>query len=619
MTRFIFKNKNRIIVISGILIASALVSLHIFDNPYLKDTFFLIASIIALLPILMQAIGSIKIKVISIDVLVSIAVIAALIIKNYEESAIVTFLFIFGSYLEQKTLNHTRSAIKSLIEMSPKKAIRINENGDHEEVDIDDLDVGDNILVKTGAQVPVDGKVISGVGYMNEASITGESMLVKKEKGDQVFSGAILENSTVRIVAEKIGEDTTFGKIIELVEEAQDSKSATEKFINSFSKYYTPLVLLLALVVYIITKDIELAITILVLGCPGALVIGVPVSNVAGIGNGAKNGILFKTSEVIKDFSKIDTVIFDKTGTITKGRPEVIDHIFYTNKESENISMLLNVERESDHPLAKAIIEKYGDHDYHEAKDTQVVEGKGIIARVLDKNVIVGNLSLMEKENIEISEKQKNDIDKYLNEAYSIILMAYDNELQSLILIRDKIKDEAKATIEALKNEGIKNLIMLSGDNQKTVDIVSEEIGLTKGYGGFLPQDKAQYVNKLIDQGHTVAFIGDGINDSPSLSLANVGISMGNGTDIAMETSDIVLMNSDIRKIQYAHKLSKKIHSNMVQNIFIAVFVVFFLLYSLLFNDWLNMSLGMLIHEASIFVVILNGMRLIRNNKNKGE
>lgn len=604
-------------VTSAILIVAALVSLHIFGNAYLKDIFFLIASIIALLPILMQAIGSIKIKVISIDVLVSIAVIAALIIKNYEESAIVTFLFIFGSYLEQKTLNHTRSAIKSLIEMSPKTAIRINGNGDHEEVDIDDLNIGDDILVKTGSQVPVDGRVSSGVGYMNEASITGESILVKKEKGDKVFSGTILENGTVRIVAEKIGEDTTFGKIIELVEEAQDSKSATEKFINSFSKYYTPLVLLLSLVVYIITKDIELAITILVLGCPGALVIGVPVSNVAGIGNGAKNGILFKTSEVIKDFSKIDTVIFDKTGTITKGHPEVIDHIFYTDEKSENISMLLSVERESDHPLAKAIIEKYGDHNYYETIDTEVVEGKGIISKVLDKRVIVGNLSLMEKENIEISDKQKKDIDKYLNQAYSIILMAYDDNLQSLILIRDKIKEEAKDTIENLKKEGINNLIMLSGDNQKTVDIVCDEIGLTNGYGGFLPQDKSNYVRKLIDNGHTVAFIGDGINDSPSLSLANVGISMGNGTDIAIETSDIVLMNSDIRKIQYAHKLSKKIHANMVQNIFIAVFVVFFLLYSLLFNDWLNMSLGMLIHEASIFVVILNGMRLIRFNNKK--
>ncbi|WP_311488247.1 heavy metal translocating P-type ATPase [uncultured Helcococcus sp.] len=617
MTRFIFKNKNKIMTISGILIALALVSIHIFDNAYLKDTFFLIASIIALLPILMQAIGSIKIKVISIDVLVSIAVLAALIIKNYEESAIVTFLFIFGSYLEQKTLNHTRSAIKSLIEMSPKTAIRINSDGDHEEVDIDDLDIGDNILVKTGSQVPVDGKVISGVGYMNEASITGESMLVKKEKDDEVFSGAILENGTVRIVAEKIGEDTTFGKIIELVEEAQDSKSATEKFINSFSKYYTPLVLLLALVVYIITKDIELAITILVLGCPGALVIGVPVSNVAGIGNGAKNGILFKTSEVIKDFSKIDTVIFDKTGTITKARPEVIDHIFYTNKESENISMLLSVERESDHPLAKAIIEKYEDHSYYETDGTEVIKGKGIIAKVLDKKVIVGNLSLIEKENIELSDKQKNYIDKYLNQAYSIILMAYDDKLQSLILIREKIKEEAKDTINILKKEGIKDLIMLSGDNQKTVDIVCDEIGLTKGYGGFLPQDKSNYVRKLINNGHTVAFIGDGINDSPSLSLANVGISMGNGTDVAIETSDIVLMNSDIRKIQYAHKLSKKIHSNMIQNIFIAVFVVFFLLYSLLFNDWLNMSLGMLIHEASIFIVILNGMRLIKFNNKK--
>lgn len=617
MSRFIFKNKNKIMVLSAILIFLALINKYIFNIDYLKDTFFLLASILGLLPVLMQAIGSIKIKIISIDVLVSIAVIAALIIKNYEESAIVTFLFIFGSYLEQKTLNNTRSAIKSLIEMSPKTAIRIKNDEEYEEVDIDDLNVGDYILVKTGSKIPVDGKIISGIGYINESSITGESNIVKKEIGKEVFSGTILENGTLKVVAEKIGEETTFGKIIELVEEAQDSKSQTEKFINIFSKYYTPLVLLLSFIVYVITKDIELSITILVLGCPGALVIGVPVSNVAGIGNGAKNGILFKTSEVIKDFSNIDTIIFDKTGTITKGHPEVIDHIFYTDKKIENISILLSIEKESDHPLAKSIVDKYHNYETYDVEETSVIQGKGIISKILDKKVLVGNISLMEKENISTSEKQRRDIDKYLNEGYSIVLMAYENKLQSLVLIRDKIKEEAKHTINILKKEGIKNLIMLSGDNQKTVDIVCENIGLTKGYGNFLPQDKSNYVRDLLEKNHTIAFVGDGINDSPSLSLANVGISMGNGTDVAIETSDIVLMNSDIRKIEYAYKLSKKIHINMIQNIFISVSVVIFLLYALLFDSWLNMSLGMLIHEASIFVVILNAMRLIKNKRRK--
>ena len=280
-------------------------------------------------PIAIQAYQALKVKVVSIDVLVTIAVTGAFLIKNFEESAIVTFLFLFGAFLEQRTLNKTRSAIKELTEMAPESALKQMENGEFEEVEIDEVDVGDILLVKTGAKVPVDGTVLTGEGHINEASITGESVPVSKKKDAQVYAGTILENGTIQIVADRVGEDTTFGKIIELVEEAQDSKSETERFIDRFSKYYTPAVLVLGIIVWLVSRDIELAITILVLGCPGALVIGVPVSNVAGIGNGARNGVLLKASEVINDFSKVDTVVFDKTGTLTIGNPKVADIEFY--------------------------------------------------------------------------------------------------------------------------------------------------------------------------------------------------------------------------------------------------------------------------------------------------
>src|SRR5690625_4525707 len=235
-----------------------------------------------------QAYQALKVKVVSIDVLVTIAVVGAVLIRNYEESAIVTFLFLFGAYLEQRTLNKTRSAIKELTELAPESAFKQMENGEFEEVDVDDVDEGDILLVKTGAKVPVDGKVLTGEGHMNEASITGESVPVSKANGSEVFAGTILENGTIQIQADRVGEDTTFGRIIELVEEAQDSKSEAERFIDRFSKYYTPAVLVIGLIVWLFTKDVELAITVLVLGCPGALVIGVPVSNVSGIGNGAR-------------------------------------------------------------------------------------------------------------------------------------------------------------------------------------------------------------------------------------------------------------------------------------------------------------------------------------------
>src|SRR5690554_2049925 len=318
MQLYILRKKNSIALISGILIATAFINKWTVGNIDIFTWLLVIASVIGTAPIAIQAYQALKVKVISIDVLVTIAVAGAFIIRNYEESAIVTFLFLFGAYLEQRTLNKTRSAIKELTEMAPESALKQMENGEFEEVEVDEVDVGDILLVKTGAKVPVDGTVLTGEGYVNEASITGESVPAGKEKDSKVFAGTILENGTIQIVADRVGEDTTFGKIIELVEEAQESKSAAERFIDRFSKYYTPAVRLLAFGVWIFTNTVALAITVLVLGCPGALVIGVPVSNVSGIGNGARNGVLLKGSEVMVDFSKVDSILFDKTGTDRK-------------------------------------------------------------------------------------------------------------------------------------------------------------------------------------------------------------------------------------------------------------------------------------------------------------
>lgn len=311
MQRFLLKHKNKIALIGGVLIALSFLVRWTIGNMFLFEILMIAASVLGAAPIAIMAFQSLRIKVVSIDVLVTIAVTGAFVIKNYEEAAIVTFLFLFGAYLEQRTLNKTRSAIKELAEMAPESALKLMENGEFEEVDVDEVDIGDVLLVRTGAKVPVDGTVVLGEGSVNEASITGESLPVAKEKGSKVFAGTILDNGTIQIVADRVGEDTTFGRIIELVEEAQDSKSQAERFIDRFSKYYTPFVLVLAFVVGLVTRNVELAITILVLGCPGALVIGVPVSNVAGIGNGARHGVLFKGSEVISDFSRLDTMVFD--------------------------------------------------------------------------------------------------------------------------------------------------------------------------------------------------------------------------------------------------------------------------------------------------------------------
>ncbi|PMB83766.1 copper-translocating P-type ATPase [Dolosicoccus paucivorans] len=612
MQRFLFENKQKITLISGVLIIIALFNHWFIGLNNVTEISFIIASIIGVLPIAFQAWGALKVKVISIDLLVTIAVIGAFIIQNFEESAIVTFLFLFGSYLEQRTLNHTRSAIKELLEMAPESALKLMDDGEFHEVDIDEVELNDTLLVKTGARIPVDGTVLNGEGHINEASITGEPDLISKEKGREVFAGTILENGTLQIIAEKVGEDTTFGKIIELVEEAQDSKSEAERFIDSFAKYYTPAVLVLAFLTWFFTRNVELAITVLVLGCPGALVIGIPVSNVAGIGNGAKNGVLLKGSEVIKDFSQADTIIFDKTGTLTIGQPEVSKALFYAEDKTNVIDLLVSVEKESDHPLAKAIVQKYSNAKTFKVDNTHLIKGGGVVAKVEEHQVVIGNMTLMEQEGIKMTSSQRQAIDELIHQGNSIVLTGIDGHLVAVMGIEDQIRPQAKEVIQALKDDGVKNLVMLSGDNQQTVDLVSQELGLTEGHGGLLPKQKSEYVQQLIDQGHTVAFVGDGVNDSPSLALAQVGIAMGGGTDVAIETSDVVLMNSNIQQLPYAVELTKATSRNMIQNIIIAVGVVGLLLYGLLFADWVNMTLGMLVHEGSILLVILNGMRLLK-------
>ncbi len=612
MQRFILSKKNQIALISGVLIIIGFVFGLGFKNESAATLAFAIASVLGIAPIAIQAYQALRVKVVSIDVLVTIAVIGAFFIQNFEESAIVTFLFLFGAYLEQRTLNKTRSAIKELTEMAPESALKQDQNGEFVEVEVDEVVVGDILLVKTGAKVPVDGTVLSGEGHINEASITGESVQVSKHKDSGVYAGTILENGTLQIVANRVGEDTTFGKIIELVEEAQDSKSEAERFIDRFSRWYTPAVLALAIIVWVFSRDNELAITIMVLGCPGALVIGVPVSNVAGIGNGAKNGILLKGSEVIVDFSRVDTIVFDKTGTLTVGNPEVADVQIYSDNIQKVKSYVASVENESDHPLAKAVVNYIGEIEPLPVENTNVIKGGGIVAQVEGHAVVVGNVALMEQEDVCLSEKARADITQFETNGNSLVLASVDGELKALVGIRDQVRTGVKEDLAKIKKLGVKNLVVLSGDNQGTVDRVARDLGLTEAHGHMLPEAKSAYIQGLIENGHTVAFVGDGVNDSPSLALAQIGIAIGSGTDVAIETSDVVLMNSDFSKLPHALGLTKATVRNMRENIIIAIGVVLFLLASVFFSNWMNMSIGMFVHEGSILVVILNGMRLLR-------
>ncbi|TBX37927.1 heavy metal translocating P-type ATPase [Lactiplantibacillus paraplantarum] len=609
---FLTKHTNQITLVTGILIVLGMLSKYLLQFTLGYQVILAVASIIAVIPIAVRAWSALRNKVFSIELLVSIAVIGAFIIGEFNESAIVTFLFLFGSYLESKTLQKTRTAIKGLTDMSPTTATLVTDSGT-EEVDVDDVDEGDVVLVKTGSQVPVDGVVVEGNGYLNEASITGEARQINKQLDDSVYSGTMVENGYLKIKATQVGDDTTFAKIIELVEEAQDTKSKAEKFIDRFAQYYTPAVLVLSVLVFAFSRDFRLAITVLVLGCPGALVIGAPVSNVAGIGNGAKRGILIKGGEVVDTFAKVDTLVFDKTGTLTEGNTAVTTMHTYTNNTDNQLALAAAIEGVSDHPLGQAIVTYAAQKSASVAPvldDTETVKGQGICAKVSQQEVVIGNQKMLTAHHIKLNPAQLKDLNDLQAGGQSTVIMAADGQVQLIFGIADTIRPGVKDSLAALKAQGIKKLVMLTGDNQLTAQAVADELNLDEVHANLLPEEKVEYVKQLKEAGNTVAFIGDGINDSPSIANADIGIAMGSGTDVAIDTSDVVLMQSSFPALVHAHGLAKKTVLNTRENIFIAIATVAFLLIGLIFG-YIYMASGMFVHEASILVVIFNAMRLI--------
>ncbi|SER10537.1 Cd2+/Zn2+-exporting ATPase [Gracilibacillus ureilyticus] len=499
---------------------------HISGFYGLRQGILLAASIVAGIPIFTKAFQALHLRVFSIELLVTLAVTGALFIGEYVESAVVTFLFLFGDYLETRTLQKTRSSLKELFDMAPQEATVVRE-GIQMILPAENVNRGDHIIIRSGGKVPVDGEIISGQAALYEAAVTGESVPVLKKKGDKVFSGTVVDNGYIEMFAEKVGDDTTFSRIMELVEEAQDSKTKTEKFLNKFANVYTPAVVMLSVLVYIFTRDLHKAITFLVIACPGALVIGAPVSNVAGIGNGAKNGVLVKGGEVIEKFAKVDTLVFDKTGTLTKGKPEVTNiYTIGTQNENELLRLVAQAEMISEHHLGRTIVKeakirklKLGE----KPEDGVVIKGNGLRANVEGHAVAIGNRKLMNAEHIHIPNEAQSvatEREKFGNIA---IFVAIDGELSGIISVADQIREDALTALKEMRRNGIKKMIMLTGDNQHTAELVADQLDLDEYYAELLPENKVDYVKKLKEEGRIVAMAGDGINDAPAIALLMSG------------------------------------------------------------------------------------------------
>lgn len=607
---FFTKNRRSITMAMTALLLLAEIARFVGHSLVIYQVFMAIAGIIGLVPILLTAISSLEVCLISIDVLVSIAVIGAFIIGEFNEAAIVTWLFMLGEVLEDATLHKTRSAVQQLANMAPQTAQVINDDGTISKEDVDFLDEGSMVLVKAGAQVPVDGKIRKGKALVNEASITGESRLITKETNDEVFAGTILENGMITVKTTATGEDTTFGKIIELVEEAQDTQTKAQRFIDRFAKYYTPLVLLVAIIVGFMTQDIRLAITVMVLGCPGALVIGVPASTVAGIGNGARRGILFKGSDVMDRLRHVDMIAFDKTGTLTIGRPAVKELLVLKGDRQVIIDQAVAIEKKSDHPLAKAITSLPIEQQLT-STNVKTIKGQGLQANISGQEYLLGNLQLVGDlltDNTEL----KAASTRLANAGNSLVIFASaDHNELAIFAIKDRLRPQTAQALQQLKQLGVKRLIMLTGDNLGTAQEIAADLPIDEVHAGMLPQDKAHFVEEERKHGHRVAFVGDGINDSPALSAADVAVAMGSGTDVAMDVSDLVLVKSDLSNLVTGFALANQTMQNMNENIIIALLTVL-LLFIGLFVGYVEMASGMLIHELSILIVILNSMRLIK-------
>ena len=602
------------IIISGILFVIAL----IIKVPYswIKTAIFIISYLIVGFEILKKALKNIlKGDAFDENFLMAVATIGAFIIGEYPEAVAVMLFYQIGEVFQDYSVDKSRESIASLINIKPDIA-NVLRAGKEEKIDPNNVMVGEIVLIKPGEKVPLDGKVIEGESFIDTSCLTGEGVPRKVNIGDEILSGCINTDGLLKIEVTKEYGESTVNKILELVENASEKKSKSENFITKFAKYYTPIVVIiavfLAIIPPLIIKEasfsdwIYRALSFLVVSCPCALVISIPLSFFGGIGGAAKKGILIKGSNYLEQLAKTEIVVFDKTGTLTKGVFEVQNVNSINLKEEELLEIAATAEYYSNHPIAKSV-KKAFKKEIDEGKISNIKEipGKGIFAKIEGKDVLIGNSTLFEEERIEY-EKCK-DIG-------TILYIAIDKKFVGTILIADEIKEDAKKTIKDLKKNGIKQTVMLTGDRKEVSKDVSDKLEIDEVYSELLPDGKVKKVEDLLknkNEQRKLVFVGDGINDSPVLAMADIGVAMGaNGTDSAIEAADIVIMTDEPSKINTAIKIARKNMRIVKENIFFAIFVKVLILILSAFGIS-NMWQAVFADVGVSIIAILNSVRML--------
>ncbi|WP_339227411.1 heavy metal translocating P-type ATPase [Oceanobacillus sp. FSL K6-2867] len=559
--------------------------------------------------------------------LMTVAVIGGAIIGEWAEVAVVVILFAISEALERFSMDRARQSIRSLMDIAPKEAL-VRRNGQELKVHVNDIVVGDIMLVKPGQKIAMDGLVVNGYSAVNQAAITGESVPVEKSIDDNVYAGTLNEEGILEVEITKLVEDTTISKIIHLVEEAQGERAPAQAFIDKFAKYYTPIIMIVAALVAIIPPLlfggswetwVYQGLAVLVVGCPCALVISTPISIVSAIGNAAKKGVLIKGGIYLEEMGSIKAIAFDKTGTLTKGVP-IVTNFELLNQQIEGkelLSVIAALEYRSQHPLASAIMKKAEEENIAYAhirvEDFSSITGRGIEGTVNGTTYYIGSPQLFSELFVPDFTQAFEDKVKYLqNQGKTVMIIGAEQHILGIIAVADEVRETSKEVIQKLNQLGIKKTIMLTGDNKGTADAIGASVGVSDIQSELLPQDKLDYMKQLRSEFGNVAMVGDGVNDAPALAASTVGIAMGGaGTDTALETADIALMADDLRKLPFTVKLSRKALNIIKANITFAIAIKFIALL-LVIPGWLTLWIAILSDMGATVLVALNSLRLIR-------
>jgi heavy metal translocating P-type ATPase len=565
---------------------------------------------------------------VGIELLMSIAAIVAALLGLPEEGAMLAFLYSISEAAEGYTEEKTRGAIKALMDLTPKMAL-VKRDGRETEIPVEELSLGDVFIVKPGQSLATDGEVITGASSVNQAPVTGESVPVEKKIGDAVFAGSINGEGSLEVRATKTFADNTIARIIHLVEEAQEQKGQSQRFIERFGKRYSPVVLLVGILIAVVpplvfgtewTSWLVRATVFIVAAAPCALAISIPITLVASLGTGAKNGVLIKGGLYVEQLAKIKVVALDKTGTITRGQPDVTDFLLIAGAASESpstekiLATAAGIERRSQHPLAQAIVRYAEEQSISsvEAVDFQSLTGAGASAKFGDSIAYIGSPDLFQKQLKVNLDGAAGDISRLQSEGKTVVVIGDARNAWGLLAIRDNIRANAVRAIKDLHSAGVEKVVMLTGDNRRTAEAIAREGGIDEFYADLKPEDKVTRVRELSKKYGGVAMVGDGVNDAPALAEATVGVAMGAaGTDVALETADVALMADDLEKLVYALRLAQRNQSVINQNLALSTIVIAVLVIGAVAGIF-SLPVTVLGHEISEFIVIASGLRMLR-------